>query len=91
MNEVFKELGISSFYDFKSTISESDFGNVNYSSVKSALKTYKMRYKHLTDDADSKFHHINRILMLKYGLIIAPSRTGNGYQLENVLGISQNY
>lgn len=90
MNEVFKELGISSFYDFESTIPESNFENVTYSSIKSALKTYKMRYKHLTDDSESKFLHINRILMLKYGLIIAPSRTGEGYQLENVLGI-QNY
>jgi len=70
MDKILFELGVKDLNDYNSIIENNAFSKINLCDIRSVLEEFHMSDKNLIDTEESKFEHINLILMLKYEKVI---------------------
>lgn len=90
MNILLINIGLKGINDFKTKLDENIFLNLDVSIVRETLKQYGLHDNYLIDEEESKFQHVNRILMFKYERVIDSIKNidenGTGYKLSMVIG-----
>jgi len=81
------ELGLKSIRDYKTVLPKDIFIQISLDKIKESLDMFDFNSDNLTDTEESKFLHINRILMLKFSVFIDSIKDGDelniqGYRLE---------
>jgi hypothetical protein len=87
MDKLLSELGLKGLNDYESVINISAFEKINIDDIRNVLIEFKMNDKNLVDSEESKFEHINLILMFKYEKIIdsikvLDNNSNEGFHLE---------
>ena len=70
MQEILKYLNLKNLDDFHTTINNDVFSNIDVNIIRDCLIFHKMKDKNLEDNEESKFEHVNKILMLKYERLV---------------------
>jgi len=88
-DELLQELGLKNLNDFLTILPENIFEEMSIDTVRATLEFYNMNTKNLKNTEESKFEHVNLILMLKIGSYIDVIRNFDendqkGFRLEKL-------
>ncbi len=70
MENILSALGVKDINDYSTIIDKHAFENINIEYVRNLLEEYSMSHKNLRDTEESKFEHINLVLMFKFERVI---------------------
>jgi hypothetical protein len=87
MEKILLDLGVKGINDYTSVISIDAFEKVKVEEICNVLKSFGMNDTNLIDTEESKFEHINLILMFRYeklidSIKILDGTSINGFRLE---------
>lgn len=82
MEKILSDLSIKDINDYNTIIDKYAFEKLNIEHIRLALNQFNMSDKNLIDTEESKFEHVNLILMFKFEKVIDSIKILDGASLD---------